>query len=126
MSTKIYFDIDKNGQIVGQFDSAPPANDALNIVHSVPPPESMLKPRWLGDANNGQWFDAATRTEHEAHIDAKTDASIQTWCRDKCKNEAYYLNRGIAHGKGDREYKEYRAFVEKQKQIAAIEKKKIT
>jgi len=46
MNDKTYYEIDKEGQIIGQFENAPPEDSGLRIVNTHPPDEKLLKPRW--------------------------------------------------------------------------------
>ncbi len=131
MSTKTYYELDKNGHIIGQFDSPPPKDLSLTIAHTTPPPQAMLKPSWVGDTTTGTWVDAATRAEQEDCIDGETDAAIQNWAREKGKNEAYYINCGIrvcinkitdTTNIDYRHYHEYRAYVDAQKKLSKAKK----
>ncbi len=124
---KQYYEINANGAIIGQFNNAPAVENNFTIVHTTPPPESMLKPCWDGD----RWVDNATRFEKEMYIDEQTSLNIKRWARDKGKNEEYYINCGIqsclekntdSTTVYNRHYKEYRAFVDRQKEIGKAKK----
>lgn len=139
MSNKTYYSLNAEGAIAGSFASAPPADLGLTVIHAAAPPEAMLKPRWIANA----WQDTATKSEHEAAIDASTDRAVQEWCASRGKNEAYYINLGIEvviralTGDGApraldtsdpdyRSYKAYRDFIASQKQIAKTKKEKLS
>lgn len=131
MMEKQYYEIDNKGTIIGQFHTKPELAEDCIVVHSMPPPNSMLYPRWI----DGAWTDAATCTEHEEHINHLTDNAIKKWCRNKGKNEEYYINCGIkiaienikdTSNMNFRHYKEYRDFVTKQIELGKQEKKEHT
>ena len=125
--SKFYYEINKNGKIIGAFEQAPQLNNSHTIIHTTPPPPTMLKPCWIAN----KWTETATKTEQEEHIDQETDNTIKTWCRNKGKCEEYYINCGIKVAMGNitdttntyyRHYQEYQSYRDTQVKIGKQKK----
>lgn len=87
----IYYEINEDGQIIGQFDQEPQLGAGHTIIHTNPPPEQLQLPIWVG----GHWIEYATRTEKIEKIDSQTYVGIKEWCKNQGKCEEYYINCGI-------------------------------
>lgn len=121
------YQVDKDG-FYQQTLSNPLISDAYHRYKDqlidIPPDNTLIRPRWNGETwedkpiptdmfaprfnhDTKEWEESLTDVEYNAKIDQETDELIQAWCKDQTKNEAYYINRGVEHGKDDPEYQTY-------------------